>query len=101
MVILGDAIYTASKDSIPVEAIGILGGKIIYTGSKADIESRISDNTQTIDANGQFVMPGLIEGHGHFSGMGSSLQNLNFLKDTSWNAILDKIEKKVATLKDG
>jgi len=46
-------------------------------------------------------MPGFIEGHGHFSGMGSSLQNLNFLKDTSWNAILDKIEKKVATLKDG
>ena len=101
LVILSDSIYTASEDTTKVEAIGVIADKIVFIGTKAEMIGRKDDNTKIIDATGQFVMPGFIEGHGHFSGMGSSLQNLNFLKDTSWNAILDKIEKKAATLKDG
>jgi len=101
LVILSDSIYTASEDTTKVEAIGVIADKIVFIGTEAEMVGRKDDNTKIIDATGQFVMPGFIEGHGHFSGMGSSLQNLNFLKDTSWNAILDKIEKKAATLKDG
>jgi len=101
LVILSDSIYTASEDTTKVEAIGVIADKIVFIGTEAEMIGRKDDNTKIIDATGQFVMPGFIEGHGHFSGMGSSLQNLNFLKDTSWNAILDKIEKKAATLKDG
>jgi len=101
LVILSDSIYTASEDTTKVEAIGVIADKIVFIGTESAMVGRKDDNTKIIDATGQFVMPGFIEGHGHFSGMGSSLQNLNFLKDTSWNAILDKIEKKAATLKDG
>jgi predicted amidohydrolase YtcJ len=101
VLIVGDAIYTASTDSTVIEAIGIIGDRIAYIGTQKNIDSRINSETKKIDATGQFVMPGFIEGHGHFSGMGSSLQNLNFLKDTSWNAILDKIEKKAKTLQKG
>ncbi len=101
MLIVGDAIYTASVDSTKVEAIGIIGDRIVFVGTQKGVDSRIDSDTKKIDATGQFVMPGFIEGHGHFSGMGSSLQNLNFLKDTSWNAILDKVEKKTATLEKG
>ncbi|MBK9689200.1 MAG: amidohydrolase family protein [Saprospiraceae bacterium] len=47
-----------------------------------------------IDARGHFVMPGFIEGHGHFSGLGFSLVNLNFLNDRSWEAIIAKVEER-------
>ena len=40
-------------------------------------------------------MPGFIEGHGHFPGLGSSLQDLNFLKSRSWQEIVDAVEAKV------
>ena len=46
-------------------------------------------------------MPGFIEGHGHFSGLGETLQNLNFLTDTTWAQALEKVKAKVATAQPG
>jgi predicted amidohydrolase YtcJ len=39
-------------------------------------------------------MPGFIEGHAHFSGLGSSLRNLNFLRSKSWEEIVDMVAER-------
>ncbi len=49
---------------------------------------------KVIDMQGHFVMPGFIEGHGHFHGLGTSLQSLNFLIDTSWQQIVQKVKER-------
>jgi hypothetical protein len=54
-----------------------------------------------MDLEGKFVMPGFIEGHGHFSGLGNSLMNLNFLKSKSWDEIVKAVEEKAKTAKPG
>jgi predicted amidohydrolase YtcJ len=100
LIINGDY-YTASTNSEKVSAIGVSDGIISYVGDRDNAEKRIGENTKIIDAAGQFVMPGFIEGHGHFSGLGASLQNLNFLKDTSWQVIIQKVQKKAETAKEG
>jgi len=46
-------------------------------------------------------MPGFIEGHGHFSGLGQSLMNLNFLKSKSWAEIVAMVAEKAKTAKPG
>lgn len=46
-------------------------------------------------------MPGWIEGHGHFSGLGKSLQNLNFLKSKNWDEIVQMVKEKAETLEPG
>jgi hypothetical protein len=40
-------------------------------------------------------MPGFIEGHGHFTALGESLQNLNLLYTTSWESIVNMVVPKV------
>lgn len=57
--------------------------------------------TEIIDLNKAFVMPGFIEGHGHFGGFGEGLQNLNFLRSKSWDEIVKMVEEKVKTAKPG
>ncbi|MDV7394480.1 hypothetical protein RZS08_24065, partial [Arthrospira platensis SPKY1] len=57
-------------------------------GSSEDILKLQGEGTETIDLEGRFAMPGFIEGHGHFSGLGFSLINLNFLKSESWEEIV-------------
>jgi len=57
--------------------------------------------SKTIDATGQFVMPGFIEGHGHFSGLGNNLQNLDLLSTSSWAEVLKAVEDKVANTEKG
>ena len=59
------------------------------------------ENTELIDLERQFVMPGFIEGHGHFSGLGGSLMNLNFLRSKSWDEIVAMVAEKVKTAEPG
>ena len=83
------------------EALAIIGDRIHSIGSNAEIEKLRGPNTEVIDADGSFVMPGFIEGHGHFSGLGQSLMNLNFLKSKSWDEIVSMVEEKVKTAEPG
>ena len=46
-------------------------------------------------------MPGFIEGHGHFSGLGLSLINLNFLKSRNWEEIVEAVAKAAANAEPG
>ena len=70
LVIHNAKIYTVNKNQPEAEALAVKNGKIVFTGTNKDVKSYIGDKTEVIDAKGQFVMPGFIEGHGHIHGLG-------------------------------
>ncbi len=82
-------------------ALAIKNGKIIAIGSDEEITKLKDESTAVINADQKFLMPGFIEGHGHYSGLGRMLNGLNFLQDTSWADILSKVEAKVAETPKG
>ncbi|MDH3649779.1 MAG: amidohydrolase [Saprospiraceae bacterium] len=95
LVIQGAQIVTINQAQPHAEAIAIRGGIILAVGSDDEIEKYRGSGTQVIDGNQNFVMPGFIESHGHFSGLGTSLQNLNFLRSRSWEEIVTMVGEKV------
>ncbi|NNF21134.1 MAG: amidohydrolase family protein, partial [Saprospiraceae bacterium] len=101
LVIQTNAIYTATHSSKAFNAIGLIGDQIKVLDNYQNLKKQIGPETKMIDARDMFVMPGFIEGHGHFYGMGSSLQNLNFLKDTSWADIQQKVIDKTKQSEKG
>lgn len=101
LIITNGHIETMDPDSTVVEALAVSEGKITYLGENDGALALKTPNTRVIDASNLFVMPGFIEGHGHFSGLGSSLMNLNFLKSKNWNEIVKAVEEKVQTTDDG
>ena len=94
-------VYTVNEKQAQAQAIAIKDGIILHVGSNEEVEKFAGKASKKIDAIGQFVMPGFIEGHGHFSGMGSSLVNLNLLNTKSWNEVLSKVEDQLAAAKKG
>ncbi|HKO99697.1 MAG TPA: imidazolonepropionase [Pyrinomonadaceae bacterium] len=46
-------------------ALLIQNGKIVKSGSRSEIESLISPETETVDAGGRVVMPGFVDAHAH------------------------------------
>ncbi|THH41734.1 amidohydrolase [Neolewinella litorea] len=77
-------------------------GTIIDIGSDTSAWSeRVGPSTRRLDAGGNFLMPGFIEGHAHFSGLGSSLRNLNFLRSRSWDEILAMVEERARETPEG
>ena len=99
LVLLNGYIYTVDTNQPKAEAIAIQGDKILKIGDTKTIESYIGETTEVINLEGKFVMPGFIEGHGHFSGLGSSLMNLNFLKSGSWEEIVGMVQARTQSAK--
>ncbi len=94
MIIYNASIHTGEAMS-EATAIAIQDERIIALDNDGAITKLQGENTNMIDANGMFLMPGFIEGHGHFSGLGETLQNLNFLSDTTWIQAIEKVKDKV------
>ena len=51
--------------------------------------------------NGQLVIPGFVEGHGHFTGVGEAQLNLNLMNVRSWDEIVAMVAEAVKTAKPG
>ncbi len=81
-------LFTADSNYSQATAIAIGGDRILALGQDEEIKKLASKHTQLLDLEGQFVMPGFIEGHGHFNGLGRSLKNLNLLYSKNWDEIV-------------
>src|SRR5206468_1327236 len=62
--------------------------RIIAVGSAADVQSLIAPKTRVIELAGRTAMPGFIEGHGHFLGLGDSKRKLDLSRAASWDEIV-------------
>ena len=101
LILYNAQIYTVNEATPTAEALAIKDGNILLVGDSATVFQSKQESTELIDLEGQFVMPGFIEGHGHFSGLGGSLMNLNFLRSKSWDEIVAMVAEKVKTAEPG
>src|SRR5690606_8517878 len=74
---------------------------IAAVGSAEDIQRYIGDATQVIDLEGRLAIPGFIEGHGHFMGLGSSKLQLDLTTASSWNDIVAQVASAAAEAAPG
>ncbi|MGH9310192.1 MAG: amidohydrolase, partial [Vicinamibacterales bacterium] len=82
-------------------AIASRGSRIVAIGSSAEVRKHVGPGTEVIDLRGQTVIPGFVEGHGHFVGVGQSRLQLNLMKATSWDEIVTMVEQAVKEAKPG
>ncbi len=101
LVLTNGRIVTVSDKPGEAQAIAVTGDRITALGTAAEIRPRIGPNTKVIDLDGRFAMPGFIEGHGHFTGVGEAQLQLNLMKVTSWDEIVAMVEQAVKTAKPG
>jgi predicted amidohydrolase YtcJ len=92
-------IYTVDS-SITGSFLAVKDGKVLAI-SNEDYKTYQGSGTKVIDAKGDFIMPGFIEGHGHFSGLGYSLLNLNLMSTRSWDEIISLVKERVDKAKPG
>jgi predicted amidohydrolase YtcJ len=72
LVLVGGKIVTVDETNPEVEALAAKDGRIVALGDRSDLEAYIGEGTEVIDLAGALAVPGLIEGHGHFMGLGDS-----------------------------
>ena len=96
MVLLNGNVITVEQDMPRAQAIAIIADKIAAVGTTEEISNWIGENTEIIDLAGDTAIPGFIEGHGHYTSYGDSFYRLELRYESSWQAIVDKVERAIA-----
>ena len=94
-------IVTVDEKQPEAQALASIGGKIVAIGTDADIAKYVGASTNVIDLNGQLAIPGFIEGHGHFTGIGEGKLGLELMGTTSWDQIVQMVADAVKKAKPG
>lgn len=90
------------NDAMPeAEAIAVKGDTIQAVGNNNAIQEYIGENTEVIDADGEMVIPGIIESHAHFLGLGNSKMILDLHNAMNWNEIIAEVAKAAQKKKPG
>jgi predicted amidohydrolase YtcJ len=72
-------------------ALAVRGDRIVAIGTGDEIEPLIGPSTEVIDLGGQTAIPGFIEGHGHFMGLGQSRMVIDLMDTTSFDEIVGMV----------
>jgi predicted amidohydrolase YtcJ len=83
------------------EALAVRGELIVAVGSDSEIDAYIGDRTRVIDLDGELVVPGLIEGHGHYMSLGASLMQLDLRPARDWDEIVEMVADAVGEAEPG
>jgi predicted amidohydrolase YtcJ len=101
MLIYGGTIYTVDATQPMVEAVAVKDNSILFAGSLEEAGQYKNDETQLLDLDGKTMTPGLIEGHGHFMGLGYNELNLDLNNTTSYQDIVEAVAERVKTAAPG
>ena len=99
LILRNGKIVTLDPAQPEVPAIAIRNGHIIAVGAPA--EHMAGPKTQVIDLGGKLAVPGFIEGHGHFMGVGEAQMNLNLRTARNWDDIVAMVAEAAKTAKPG
>jgi predicted amidohydrolase YtcJ len=100
-IFVNGTIYTVDDLAPVVPALAVKQGKISAVGSNQEIEKLKGGKTQVIDLEGRMMMPGFIEGHAHFMGLGYSKLDLDLMTISSYEELIQKVKAKVDASEKG
>lgn len=83
------------------QAIAVTGGRVTFVGSNAEIQRYVGPATEVIDLQGQLAIPGFIEGHGHFLGIGEGKLGLELMPTRSWDEIVAMVGEAAKAARPG
>ena len=85
-------IYTMDSARTTAEAIAIRGDRIARVGTNAEVLALRGSATRVIDLSGAAIVPGLEDAHGHFTGLGASMQSIDLRGTTSYEQVQSVFE---------
>ncbi len=101
LVLTNGKIVTVDAANPEGRALAVRGARIAAVGSEKNIRRYIGAATQVIDLKGALAIPGFIDSHGHFTGLGESKMILDLTKARSWDEIVALVGEAARKAKPG
>src|SRR5215510_3191312 len=101
LVLVNGKIWTVDDRRPEVEAVAVLGNRIVAVGSTAEIRKWAGANTKVIDLQGRRVTPGFNDSHVHFLDGGMGLASVQLRYARTPEEFRDRIRDFAAKLPKG
>jgi predicted amidohydrolase YtcJ len=90
------------EDALPeAQALAVQGDRVLALGTSEEIQELIGPDTEIIDLQGQLAIPGFIDSHAHFMGIGRAQLQLDLMDVANWDEVVDMVAATVAELGPG
>ncbi len=83
-------IYTVNKKFDKANSFAIKGGRFVEVSDDSTLENKY-EAKNIIDVKGQTIIPGLIDAHCHFYGLGLSLQQVDLTGTKSFDEVIKRV----------
>ena len=91
LILYNAQVVTVNENLDTAQAIAIKDGKFIAIGTNEEIKKL--QGKESIDAQGQFIYPGLIDAHCHFTGYAMDSYKLDLFGTTSFDEIITLVNE--------
>ncbi|MET7028223.1 amidohydrolase [Sediminicola luteus] len=85
-------IYTINDTFSKASAFAVKDGKFVAVGTSDEINKKYT-SLKTITAGGKTIIPGLIDAHCHFYGLGLNQQIVDLVGTKSYQEVLDRVQE--------
>ncbi len=101
LVLLNGRIATVDPALGTVEALAVNGYTITAVGTSEEMAAYVGPETRVVELDGRFVMPGFIEGHGHYMSLGRAKQILDLNNVKNWDEVVSMVAVAVDKAQPG
>jgi hypothetical protein len=101
LVFKNGVIYTVDDQMPKARAVAVKGETILAVGTNEEIEHFIGGGTRVIDLQGKTMVPGFIDSHYHYMGVGKREYQLDLDGTRSLDECLQKLKAEVAQRQKG
>jgi hypothetical protein len=101
LVLRNGRIATVDDAKPEAQALAARGDTLVAVGTDAEIAPYIGPRTRVIDLQGRRAVPGFIDAHGHFTGVGDARIVLNLTRVKSWDEIVAMVHEAAVNARPG
>lgn len=92
LVLRGGKIVTVDDNLPEAQALAVKDDTIIAVGTDAEINAYVGRRTEVIELEGRLAIPGFVESHAHFLGIGDAQLQLDLMDVQNWDEIVSMVE---------
>jgi len=97
----GDILTMAGREPAYIEALAVREGKILATGTLAQVQAAAGAQATSIDLQGKTMLPGFIDTHGHMVQFGKNLMDANLVGSKDIADLLERLKTHLANVPEG
>jgi predicted amidohydrolase YtcJ len=94
LILTNGRIYTVDDSHPVVTALAVRGTRVAFVGDTRGALTLRGPQTRVVDLAGRTVIPGMVDAHGHVSGLGEALANADLVGSTSVDEVVARVVAK-------